>query len=379
MLVIRKSLFLTVGGLRSEYDGAQDYDIMLRCSRLTDNIRHIPKILYRWRAIPGSAAAVVDAKPYALLAGMRALEDHALIKYGPDARVEDGLLTGTFRVRRITGNFPDVTLLILTANATKVLPERGEVNMVENFVHSIIMMTDYPNFQIIVVDNDTLTMEQIVQFGEMGVQVCNFKMEGDFNYASKANYAVKQSRTEDIVLLNDDMEVIRPDWLKSLIELSHDSAIGAVGGRLLHADDTIQHVGVVTGVNGGAAHVYHSFPRNFVGYNGFTHLIRNYSAVTAACLATRKSVVAQVGGFNEKFAIDFNDIDLCLRIRDAGYRIVYTPYAELYHYEGTTAVRTTQNPREVALFNALWPESKLRDPYYNPNLTVCGLDYAVRN
>jgi GT2 family glycosyltransferase len=170
--------------------------------------------------------------------------------------------------------------------------------------------------------------------------------------------------------------VINPDWLGALVEYAQDPEIGAVGARLLHADGSIQHVGAVLGVNDSVAHIYHQAPREFVGYNGFTHIVRNYSAVTGACLATRKSVLAHAGGFDESFAVDFNDIDLCLKIRQAGYRIVYTPYSELYHFEGRSIVRSTQNEDERQRFCQRWSDVLARDPFYNVNLSRNRLDFA---
>lgn len=379
MLVIRKSLLLKVDGCRSDFVGAQDYDLMLRLSRETQNIAHIPLALYKWRAIPGSAAASVDAKPDALVNGFRALQNHVGVKYGPDAAVEPGLLQGTFRVRRPLRGDDTASLLILTANAHGTVPERGEISYVENFVDSIIEKTSYKNYEIVVVDDAKLSIDQVRLFEKRGVKIVNFyKGSNSFNYAEKANFAIRQARTEHIVLLNDDMEVIRGDWLESLIELSSDAGIGAVGARLLHADRTVQHVGMVLGVLGGATHVYHSYPEDFVGYNGFTHLIRNFSSVTAACLATRRSIMSAIGGFDERFAIDYNDVDLCLRLIRAGYRIAYTPYAELYHFESATAKRTAANPGDASLFAANWRDLIARDPYYNVNLSRNAGDYSLR-
>ena len=378
MLVVRKQLFLEIGGFRDAYSGAQDFDLMLRLSRHTRKIHHIAMALYHWRAVAGSAAAVVDAKPEALQAGRRALADHVAARYGGGARVEDGLLPGTFRVRRAIVGRPRVSLLILTHNGQMELPGRGRFHMVDNLVNSILHNTDYSNYEIVVVDNSRLAPEQIARFGKLGVRVENFVGEVlPFNYAAKANFAVAVCRTEHLVLLNDDMEVINADWLTSLLELSQNPELGAVGARLLHADGTLQHVGCLIGVNGGSAHVYHSFPGDFVGYNGFTHLIRNYSAVTGACLATRKSVLAEVGGMDERFAVDFNDTDLCLKIIERGYRIVYTPYASLFHFEGMSARRTTQNPEERRRFVARWPRYMENDPYFNRNFAKNRFDFTV--
>jgi hypothetical protein len=380
MLVVRKRLFLELGGFRDAYSGAQDFDLMLRLSRITQHIHHIPKALYHWRAVAGSAAAQVDAKPYALQAGLRALQDHAAQLHGPRARVEPGLLPGTFRVRReITGQ-PRVSLAILTNNREIVLPGRGRFPMVDNLVDSILRRTAYRNYEIIVVDDSRLTPAQTARFAGLGVRVVDYPGPVvPFNYAAKANFATRACRTEHLVILNDDMEVADEDWLTSLLELSQDPEIGAVGARLLHADGTIQHVGCVLGINNGSAHVYHSFPGDHVGYNGFTHLIRNYSAITGACFATRRSVLAQIGGFDEKFAVDFNDIDACLRMREAGYRIVYTPYSTLFHFEGVSARRVTQTADERRRFVARWKHVLERDPYYNPNLSRTRIDFSVKS
>lgn len=380
LLVVRKSLFLKVGRFRPEYDGAQDYDLMLRCSRQSRAVHHVRRVLYRWRAIAGSAAMEVDAKPAALLAGRRALEDHAVAKYGPDARVELGLLQGTFRLRRPLRVPPPVTLLILTNNARGELPGRGQVCFVSNLVDSILAHTDYPRFEVVVVDNSSLAPDQVAAFAGRSVRVENFDnpAEGGFNFAAKANYAGRCAQTDHVVFLNDDMEVIAPDWLTSLMELLQDLEVGGVGGRLLHFDGTVQHVGMALGVHGSVAHLYHSFPGQAVGYNGFTHVIRNYSTVTGACFATRRSVLDHVGGFDEAFAIDYNDIDLCLRMRRSGYRIAYTPYALLHHYEQASAPRHSQDAAERQLFIDRWADLIEDDPFYNPNLTRDSLDFALR-
>lgn len=378
MLVVRKKLFLDIGGFRDAYSGAQDFDLMLRLSRKTTRVHHIQKALYHWRALPGSAAAVVDAKPYALQAGKRALADHVHERYGARASVEDGLLPGTFRVRRKILGQPRVSLLILTNNGSLDLPGRGRFQMVDNLVDSILRRTAYRNFEIVVVDNSKLTDAQKARFTSLGVRVENYTAPVvPFNYAAKANFALKVCRTEHLVMLNDDMEIINADWLTSLLEISQEPEIGAVGARLLHADGSIQHVGCVIGICGGSAHVYHSAPGEFIGYNGFTHLIRNYSAVTGACMATRKSVVAQIGGFDESFAVDFNDTDLCLRMIESGYRIVYTPYCQLFHFEGASAQRSKQNADEHRRFVARWGRFMDNDPHYNPNFARDRFDFSV--
>lgn len=373
MLVIRKQLFYEVGGFRSEYSGAQDYDLALRATAKARVVHHIPKILYHWRKLAGSAAAVVDAKPAALDAGFRALAD-----FVADGTVETGKIPGHFRVRRPVRGNPLVSLCILTHDIFGDVEGRGRFNLVENFVKSIASKTDYSNYEIVICDDQNLSARTKSALKGIPYRVASFRIAGKFNFAAKANFAARAARSEHFVLLNDDLEVISSEWLRALLEFSQQREIGAVGARLLFPNNRIQHVGVAVGVNGGAAHLYHHFPADFVGYNGFTHIVRNYSAVTGACLATRKEVFDRVGGFDERLAIDYNDIDFCLKVREAGYRIVYTPYAELYHFEGRSAQRTAQNPDEVALFRSKWPKYLENDPYYNPNLTRTGVDFAAR-
>ena len=379
-LTVRTSMFLELGGFRTEYTGSQDYDLMLRLSRKTGNIHHIPRLLYHWRMIPGSASAQVDAKPAALDAAGRALQDHVAAKYGPGgAAVEAGLLPGLHRVRHKIVGTPPVSILILTNNAEIELPGRARFTMVDNLVTSIAERTSYANYQTVVVDHRNSTVEQIALYKRLGVALHHYDgPTKPFNYSDKSNFGLSRIDTEHVVLMNDDMEVFDGEWLSSLLEFSQNPEIGACGGKLLHADGTIQHAGVVLGPHGGASHIYHNFPGDFIGYNAFTHVIRNYSALTAACLATRRSVIAEVGGLDRRLAIDYNDMDLCLRMRQNGYRIVYTPYSQVYHFESASAPRTTQNPEEAALFRERWKDVVENDPYYNPNLSQTRHDFARR-
>jgi GT2 family glycosyltransferase len=379
-LTVRTSLFLQLGGFRSEFSGGQDYDLMLRLSRHTQRIHHIPRILYHWRMIPGSASAEVDAKPAALDAGRRALEQHVEIKYGAArAAVEPGLLAGLYRVRHRIIGAPPVSIMITTNNNKITLPGREPFTMVDNLIDSIMSHTNYPNYRLVVIDNSNSSQEQIGGYQRLGITLHSYGGSmSPFNYSDKANFGLRQLDTEHIVIMNDDMEAFDGDWLSALLEFSQNLEVGACAGKLLHADGTIQHAGVVLGVGGGAAHVYHGFPGDFIGYNGYTHLIRNYSALTAACLATRRSVMAEVGGFDRKLAVDFNDLDVCLRMRERQYRIVYTPFSQLYHFESATAARIAQNPKEVALFCGRWAGIVDNDPYYNPNLSVSRHDFSLR-
>jgi GT2 family glycosyltransferase/glycosyltransferase involved in cell wall biosynthesis len=377
MLVVRKDLFYETGGFRPEFSGAQDYDLALRLSTRAQSIHHVPKILYHWRKIRGSAAELVDAKPEALDAGRRALEDH-LLRNGIEGDVEFGQIEGTFRVRYRIRDYPLASLCIMASNNRATIEGRGNIDLLENFVKSIVAKTVYPNYEIVIVDDGNLSASTCQALAHVPYRLESFNDPNTpFNFSKKANFAFRQARGRHIVLLNDDMEVISEEWLSALIEFTQQPRVGVAGARLLFADDRIQHVGVVLGVNRGAAHPFHSFPAGFVGYNAYTHVIRNYSAVTAACMATRMDVIEATGGFDEQFAIDYNDIDFCLKAIQQGYDVVFTPYAELYHFEGTSIHRKSQDPREVELFERRWSSFVERDPFYNPNLTRTRADFAI--
>ncbi|MBC2661992.1 glycosyltransferase [Novosphingobium flavum] len=369
MLTVRKRTFLALGGYRAEYTGAQDYDLALRVSRTGGSVVHVPKVLYHWRMIPGSASAEVDAKPDALINARRALADYAEQRYGPDARAEDGLLTGLFRITRGHLAQPPVTLVMTTNNGTKEVEGRGMINLPGNFLQSIVDRTDYPNYRVILSSNGVLSDQARSLLDRIGGREIVYRgSSSPFNFPDKANFSMLAAETEIIVLLNDDMEIRNSGWLGALVDQIVKEDVGAVGAHLCYPDGRIQHAGMVVGVNETCAHIYHGHGGDSVGYNGFTSIVRNYSAVTGACMATKRSLYEQVGGFDRAFGTDFNDIDYCLKLRSLGYRVVYTPFTRLYHFESQTAVRTEQNPQEKALFLSRWQDVIRRDPYYNPNL-----------
>jgi GT2 family glycosyltransferase len=348
LLVIRKDLFFAVRGFRPELDGAQDHDLALRASAQAQAIHHVPKILYHWRNVRGSTSETIHAKPEALESGRRALEDHVRSQ-GMDAAVEEGLVPGLFRVRHHIPGEPLVSLCIVASGSDPTAQE--------NFVRSIGESTDYSNYEIVIVNDDAAA--------------------GPFNFSKRANLAVQRAKGKHVVLLHDDMEVISREWLAALVEFTQQEAIGAVGGKLLLADDRVQNAGIVLGINGGAAYAFHGLDAGPVGYNAYTHVIRNYSAVSGACLATRKDVIEAIGGFDEQFAGDYGDIDFCLSAIEHGYRVVYTPYAELYHFETSSIQQRTKEPREFGIFERRWARYIDRDPYYNPNLTRTDVDFTI--
>ena len=363
-LVVRKSLFLDLGGLRDEFTGAQDYDLTLRASAVARRICHIPQVLYHWRKLPGSAAAQVDAKPQALLNARRALQAH-VSSVSPDAKVTDGQLPGTFRVHWPIDNNEAVTLLITTNAKTADIEGRGNILLVSNFIRSVVEKTTFKNYRVLVVDNHNLPEDARAEIKRSGGETVSYSYSGKFNYAKKLNFAFDLVKTENVVVLNDDLEVITADWLEALLAFSTRQEIGAVGARLLYPNGRIQHAGMALTPDGSCVHLFHNLPREQVGYYGYTHIIRNYSAVTGAVLATRMSLVRKLGGFRERLATDYNDVDFCLRLQSLGYRIVYTPYAELYHFEGATLKRSATDPREQGYFSSQWHERMENDPYFS--------------
>ncbi|HUE96334.1 MAG TPA: glycosyltransferase, partial [Longimicrobiaceae bacterium] len=377
LMVVRRRLVDEIGGFRRGYEGAQDYDLLLRLMERTLRIDHIPRILYHWRKVPQSTASAGQAKPWALDAGRLALEDYAR-RHGLEADVTPGPALGLYRVRRAIRGTPLVSIVIPTAGRRREVNGR-QVDLLAAGIRSVARRTSWPHYEIVIVA-DYAGVQPTTMDALEGVRhrVVISEFEGPFNFSRKINLGVCRAEGEHVVLFNDDLEVIGGEWLSALLEFSQDAAIGAVGARLLYPDGRLQHVGMVLGVNGVAAHAFHQHPGSSAGYASSAVSIRNYSAVTAACLMSRRAVFDEVGGFDEAFPIDFNDVDYCLRIRRAGYRIVFTPHAELYHHESASFGARTQDPAGTEEMRRRWADVLDRDPYYNPNLTRDFPDYRIR-
>jgi GT2 family glycosyltransferase len=349
----RKTLVDQLGGFRSAYDGSQDYDLVLRITETTDKVAHIAKPLYTWRKIPGSAAASVEAKGFAYRAATKALKD-SLIRQGLEGRVLDGLCKTHHRVRcRITGN-PRVSIII---------PTRDRVEMLRQCIESIRKKSTYRNYGIVVVDNASREQETLDYLSSLKGKVIRYPH--DFNYAKIVNLAAREADGSVLIFLNNDTEVISPEWIEAMLEHGQRPEVAAVGARLFYPDGRVQHEGIIIGLGGGSAgNVDHG------GYFGLGECIHNCSAVTGACLLTRSSLFWELGGFDERLRVAFNDVDFCLRAQQKGYRIVYTPFATLYHHE--SASRGSLHPGEdEKLFRTRWGNpGEYRDPYYNPNLDL---------
>ncbi len=373
----RRDLVNQLGGFRVGFEGSQDYDLALRCSDAIDPsaIIHIPRVLYHWRMHSGSTALAGNEKPYAALAGVRALDEH-LQRIGCAGHTEL-LPTGMYRVHyEVPSPAPLVSLVIPTKNAHA---------LVKQCIDSIIGLSTYPSYEIILVDNGSDEPASIEYFESLK-NVPNVRVvrdDGPFNYSAINNRAVEIANGELVGLINNDIEVITPEWLDEMVAIAMQPGVGAVGARLWYPDDRLQHGGVVVGVGGVAGHSHKYLPKGHHGYFGRAELIQEFSAVTAACLIIKKSIFNEVHGLDEvNLSVAFNDVDFCLRVQEAGYVNVWTPYAELYHHESATRgledtpAKKERFTNEVLYMKGRWPKIE-QDYTYNPNLTLEHEDFGL--
>lgn len=365
-VVIRASILKKIGGFRAEFKVSQDYDLFLRVLSQTRNVLHIPKILYRWRQYESSTGHLL--KERVMESSRRALQDFA------DREGIKGVVWGTknfnfFRLKRDILDRPKISIII---------PTKDRIDLLRRCIESIQNRSSYDNYEIIIVDNMSQEEETAAYLDGLGKSYRIIKFNEKFNYSKLNNYAAEFARGEHLLFLNNDIEVLNSDWLEAMLEQSQRDEIGCVGAKLLYPDRKIQHVGVVVGWGGRAEHIYKWLHSNDIGYMGHFVSIRNYSAVTAACMMLRKSIFNEVGGFDERFEIGFGDVDLCLRVRELGYENLFTPYAELLHYESATRGRSFSfdpHPNDTKRFIERWQEYiKGGDPYYNPNLPLDSYD-----
>lgn len=377
--VYQRKLLDEVGGFREGFEGSQDWDLALRCvEKLSgEEIGHIPHVLYHWRAIPGSTAVAVDEKDYARNSGLLAIMGH-LQREKINAIVGeiDGR-PGNFRVRHALPEHPPKVSLII--------PTRDGLRLLKRCVDSILAQTVYPNYEVVIVDNQSSEPETLAYFRSLAgsPRVRVLAWDHAFNYSALNNFAVRQVDADVVALVNNDIEVISPDWLDEMVSQALRPGIGVVGAMLYYPDDTIQHAGVIVGMHGVASHAYCHQPRGTCGQMGRARLVQELSAVTAACMVVRKAIYEEVHGLDETFEVAFNDIDFCLRVRQAGYRNVWTPFAELYHHESATR-GYEDSPEKVARFNGevrrmmdRWHNEFLFDPAYSPNLTLMGASFDL--
>lgn len=380
--VFKKELMDKLEGERSKYDGAQDFDIILRVSENVKdfkNIIHIPKVLYHWRVHPNSTAqAETNSKPYAFEAGIPAIQDH-LERMGIKGTVEHGASLGTYRIKYAFEGNPKVSIII---------PNKDEKETLKTCIDSILEKTTYSNYEIVIVENNSKTEEIFEYYKELEknekIKVIKYEEKG-FNYSKIINLGVKNSDGEFIVQLNNDTEIETPDWLEDMLGFASREDVGAVGCKLYYPDNTIQHAGIVFGVDRVATHLFRGLPRHLHGYFARESTIQDFSAVTAACMMAKRSTYEEVGYMDEDMPVAFNDLDFCLKIRKTGKLIVYDPFVNIIHYESKTR-GYEDTPEKVARFEAeiekfqnKWKEIyESGDPYYNKNFSLNSCHYDIR-
>ncbi|MDJ0632868.1 MAG: tetratricopeptide repeat protein [Xenococcaceae cyanobacterium MO_188.B29] len=375
----RRSIVNQIGGFRLGYEGSQDYDLVLRFTEKTNNIFHIPKVLYHWRIHSASAASGSEAKPYAYDAGARALEE-ALIRRGEPGKVIKNIqVPGIYTVRYEIQDYKLVSIIIPTRNLGDVL---------DRCLKSIFEKSTYPNYEVIMIDNGsdeahTMAIFDYWQHREPHRFSCH-RLDIPFNYSRLNNFGGFHAKGDYFLFLNNDTEVITPDWIEAMVEQAQRSTIGAVGAKLLYPDNTIQHAGVLLGIGGIANHSHKNFSREHPGYFSQLISVNNYSAITAACLMCRREVFEQVGRFDETLKVAFNDVDFCLKIGQQGYRNVCLPQVVLYHHESKsrgnedTLEKQQRFQQEIADMQKRWGDLIANDPCYSPNLTREREDYSLR-
>ena len=367
VFTVRRSLFAELGGFRSDFDGSQDYDFALRASERARHVGHIPRVLYHWRAVAGSTAVSGEAKPHSFEAGRRAVQEH-LDRTGVVGQVVHADWAQAAKVGMFSIRFPDqgpsVTIIVPTYNATDLLSVCLES----------LQLTTYSNYRVMVVDNDsdcldTLAyLDSLSQEPRISVERIS-KVDGRFNYAALMNEAVERADGDLILFLNNDTKVIEPSWLSQMVGLAGFEGVGSVGARLRFADDHIQHAGIIQGYHDGlVGHAFRGLHASQWGYLGLMRAPHEQMAVTAACMLTPRNLFRKMGGFDATtFAVAYNDADYGFRLHKAGYRNLYCPDAELYHFEGRTRAKT-DDPREVASMRKLY--GRAVDPFHNPNLSL---------
>ncbi|OIP72566.1 MAG: hypothetical protein AUK43_02820 [Oscillatoriales cyanobacterium CG2_30_40_61] len=375
----RRSIIEEIGGFRIGYEGAQDYDLVLRFTEKTDKIAHIPKVLYHWRMHSGSTAGGSEAKPYAYEASKKAIQDAV------ERRGETGIVTGVpgflghHLVRYEITNYKKVSIVIPTRDLGEVL---------DRCLESIFTLTTYPNYEVIVIDNGSVQDYTFKVFSKWSDQETSrfkcYRLDIPFNFSTINNYGVSQATGDYLLFLNNDTEVINPDWMKAMVEQVQRPQIGAVGALLLFPDNTIQHAGVVMGLGGVAGHGYYAMSSDIPGYFGNVIGFNNVSAVTGACLMCRREVFEQIGGFDEHLTVAYNDVDLCLKMLDKGYRNLYLPHVTLYHHESKsrgyedTPEKKERLNRESKIIARRWQKYIENDPCYSPHLTRVCQNFSIK-
>ena len=365
---------------RSQFDGSQDHDMILRLTAKAKHIVHIPRILYYWRSHKGSVASSIDAKTYAINAAKGAVADRLTRLGYKNFEIESTRAFATiFRIKYELTSHPLVSIII---------PNKDHVDDLSRCVESIINLSTYDNYEIVIVENNSETAEIRTYYEEISrhprVQVVEYK--GDFNYSKINNFGVQYAKGEYLLLLNNDTEVITPDWMEELLMYAMRKDVGVVGAKLYYPDKTIQHAGIVIGLGAHrtAGHTHYRIPEANVGYMGKLCYAQDVTAVTGACMMVSKALYEELGGLDESFTVALNDVDFCLRVREMGLLNIFTPFAELYHYESKSRgsdkkdERALRYQQESDRFRVKWADALAKgDPYYNPNFSLDHSDFTV--
>ncbi len=379
LVAVERQLLTKIGGCRSGFEGAQDHDLLLRVMREVESneVKHIAKVLYHWRMAAGSTAASASAKSYTTESGVAAVQDY-LRSTNADATVESGKYPNTYRVLwQLPVSAPKVSIII---------PTRDRLDILSQCVSSVLSKTDYPDYEIIIVDNESEDLQTRAYFDEIrrepGIRVIPYV--GAFNFSAINNFAVDHAHGTVITMMNNDIEVINRDWLREMVSHAVRPDVGCVGAKLLYKNNMVQHAGVILGIGGVAGHAHKYFDAESAGYFSRLHLTQNMSAVTAACLTVEKNLYLQAGGLNENdLKVAFNDVDFCLRIEALGFRNVWSPYALLYHHESlsrgheNTSEKKTRFDNEANYMQQHWGSQLREDPAYNRNLTLVHEDFSL--
>lgn len=380
IFVVKREILERVGMLRKEFDGAQDFDFILRCCEKAENIRHVAKILYHWRNHPASTAGNPESKMYAYEAGRNAVQAH-YDRIGIKAEVSMTEQWGRYRTKLFVEGEPLVTIII---------PNKDHKKELKTCVDSLFEKTSYQNFEILIIENNSTGKDIFAYYKELEAAHENVRVltwEKEFNYSAINNFGAEHARGEYLLLLNNDIEVKTENWMEEMLSYCQREDVGIVGAKLLFPNEKIQHAGVILGMgpSGTAGHLFYNFPGDQFVYAGRSQTTQDLSAVTAACMMVKKELYQKVGGMDEAFQVAFNDIDFCLRVRETGKLVVFQAYAELYHHESLTrGYETSQKNKkrfkeEIKLFKTRWKDLlEAGDPYYNPNLTLRRSDCTLR-
>jgi O-antigen biosynthesis protein len=376
--VIKKELGESICWFREGYEGAQDHDLFLRIIDKTNNIVHIPKVLYHWRQSETSTSLNYSGKSYADIAARKALTDYSQ-RNGFKAEIIDGPGLGVYRLKRE---------IVTSEKVSIIIPFKDQVDLLKDCISSILEKTRYENFEILLISNNSteeITFEYLELVKKTDSRIKVLEYNKPFNFSAINNWAVEQTDGEFILLLNNDIKIINEGWLEAMIEHIQLENVGIVGAKLLYSDNTVQHAGVIIGILGVAGHSHRFFEDTSIGYFYRPVVIQNLSAVTGACLLTKRKVWHETGGLDEiNFKIAFNDIDYCLKVRSLGYDVVYTPYSRLYHYESKsrgpedTIEKQKRFTCECKMMIEKWGTNRVPDPYYNVNLTLNSENFSLK-